>query len=200
MLALKKGLKMAGDIIFVLFILVMICIVGFMVKSKLDGGIPKVGPYALYVVLSGSMNPQFNTGSMIAVENASPQNIKVGDIITFKNPEDPKMIITHRVMAINHVNGGLAFTTKGDANDAQDLAVVPAANLIGRAVHWVPYAGYVAEFAKTRKGLLLMIVVPGALILVSEIIGVYRCAVECDEEEKKKKLQAGQDAAAEAKS
>jgi signal peptidase len=189
----KKGLKATGNILFIVFIVLMVCLVGFMVKGKLDGGVPKLGPYALYIVLSGSMNPQFDTGSLIAVENTAPQDIQVGNIITFKNPEDQKMLITHRVLAVNNVNGKLNFLTKGDANNAPDTALVPAENLIGQAVYWVPYAGYATEFAKSKKGLLIMIIIPGVLILGGEILKLYRYAVEYDEEEKRKKLMGRQE-------
>jgi signal peptidase len=196
----KKGLVATGNIVFIVFIVMMMCLVGLMIKGKLDGGVPKLGPYALYIVLSGSMNPQFDTGSLIAVKDAAPKDIKAGDIITFKTTDDAKMIITHRVMAINNVNGKLNFITKGDANDARDEAPVTEDRLIGQAVYWIPNVGYVTEFAKTKKGVFMMIIIPGALVLGGEILKLYRYAAEYDEEAKRKKLMLGQEKELEIKS
>jgi len=167
----------------------MVVVVGFMVKGKLNGGVPSVGHYQLYVVLSGSMNPTFDTGSVIAVEPVDPGNIKLKDIITFKSPEDEKMIITHRVKGIMQLETGqVAYMTQGDANNAPDQKLVPADNVIGKAVYWVPYAGYVTDFARTKKGLFIMIVIPGILIIGSEMWKLFQMAGEYEEEKKKAAL------------
>ncbi len=187
--AVRKAVNVFGNVLFVVFIVILIIVAGFMVKGKLDGGVPSVGPYKLYVVLSGSMNPVFNTGSIIAVNDVDAASVAEGDIITFKNPADESMIVTHRVVEVEEENGELVFITKGDANDAKDADPVPAANLLGREQMDIPYVGYVAEFAKTQKGLLFLIVIPGSLILLSEIRNLIRYAGEMEEEEKRKKLQ-----------
>lgn len=187
MAAVQRVLKTFGNTLFIVMIVFMIAIVAFMVKGKIDGGVPSVGPYQLYVVLSGSMNPVFDTGSILAVEKIDPAAVKLKDIITFKSPEDKNMIITHRVMGIMTLETGqIAYLTQGDANNAPDNKLVPKENLIGKAVYWVPYAGYVTEFAKTKKGIFIMIVIPGALIIISELWRLFRYAAQYDKEEKKK--------------
>lgn len=180
--------------LFIVMIVLMIAIVAFMVKGKIDGGVASVGPYQLYVVLSGSMNPVFDTGSILAVEKVDPAAVKLKDIITFRSPEDENMIITHRVMGIMTLGTRqIAYLTQGDANNVPDKELVPKENLIGQAVYWVPYAGYVTEFAKTKKGLFILIIIPGALIIISELWRLFRYAAQYDEEEKKKQaLKAAQ--------
>jgi len=189
MQAVRRTVTIAGNLAFALMLMVMVTMVFYVVKAKLDGGVPSVAGYKLYTVLSGSMNPTFDTGSVIAVKNVDTNNIKVGDIITFRDPEDANRIVSHRVVEIKKENGSRSFVTKGDANDVRDTAPVPASSVIGRANYWVPYMGYLTEFARTKRGLLLLIVLPGALFIVSELRNLFKYAREYEEEEKRKKAE-----------
>jgi signal peptidase len=100
-------------------------------------------------ILSGSMEPAYNVGGLVFINtNANAEEIKVGDAIAYHLSEDT--VVTHRVMAIDREQR--AFTTKGDANNAEDLAPVPFDNLIGKAVFHVPRAGYILMNLSTPKG------------------------------------------------
>lgn len=184
---MKKMLSIAGNILFTVVLIAMVIVVGFMVKGKLDGGVPSVGPYRLYVVLSGSMSPTFDTGSIIGVVKAAPEVVQVGDIITFKSPEDQEKIITHRVVDVENKNGQLQFITRGDANNANDQAPLPATNLIGKEQFAIPYGGYVTNFASSKKGLLVLIVIPALLVIAGEVKTLWKMACEHDAEEQRKK-------------
>ncbi len=96
--------------------------------------------YTPFVVLSGSMEPAYPTGSLIYVKAAGAEEVQVGDPITFRKSGD--IVATHRVVAIDQAAG--SFTTKGDANDAADASPVPYQALIGIPVFCIPYLGYVS--------------------------------------------------------
>lgn len=187
MTVFKNTLNRAGNALFFTFIIAMILVVGLMVKGKLNGGVPSMGPYQLYVVLSGSMSPTFDTGSLIGVEKVNPQSIRTGDIITFKSPEDTAKIITHRVAEVHNQNGNLSYKTWGDANNAPDPIPVPAANLIGVEKFSIPYVGYATNFASSKKGMLFLIIIPSILVTIAELVNLFKLAGEYDEEEKRKK-------------
>ena len=63
-------------------------------------------------VLSGSMEPTYHVGSLIYVKDADPEEVQVGEPITFKISDDT--MVTHRVVAIDP--GGPNLQTKGDAS------------------------------------------------------------------------------------
>lgn len=88
-------------------------------------------------VLSGSMEPTYHTGSLIYVKPCAPEDVQVGDAITFVLNEDLD-VVTHRVISIDAENEH--FYTQGDANDAPDGAPVYFKNLIGRPV-FTPVSG-----------------------------------------------------------
>ena len=130
------------------------------VLAVLLAGVRLVGltPYA---VLSGSMEPTYPVGSLIYVKDAGPEDVQVGDPITFVLNED-LVVATHRVIDIDQENG--RFYTKGDANDAPDGAPVLFENLVGKPVFCVPELGYFSEWITHPPG--MYIAVCAALILL----------------------------------
>jgi signal peptidase I len=86
--------------------------------------VPRFAGAVPLTVLSGSMEPTLPVGSLVVVRPVDPADVRIGDVITYlPNPEDPTAI-THRVTGITHrTDGGVTFTTQGDANDAPDLPV-----------------------------------------------------------------------------
>ena len=130
------------------------------------------------VVLSGSMEPKIHTGSLVFVRPVGAKNVAVGDVIAFSTPEpwgDARELTTHRVVAITHDdNGGLAFKTKGDANDSPDPWTVSAGAVNGLAQASVPYLGYLSVFARGWFGFALLIGLPALLIVATEIGSIAR--------------------------
>lgn len=190
----KKAINLVGNVLFFMTFILMIVLAFFVVKGKMEGGVPTLAGNKLYIVLSGSMEPVFSAGSVIGVKDIVPQNVKIGDIITFRDPEDQNRIITHRVMEIKNEQGQLSFITKGDANDGKDAAPIPAGNVIGQATFWVPYLGYLVDFAKSKKGIVILLIVPAVVLILSEIRSLYKYAVAYEEQKlmEKKKEESGQ--------
>ena len=120
----------------------------------------------ILVVLSGSMSPSINAGDLILVSKVEAEDIKEGDIITFKNG---KNYVTHRVMnVIRGEDGKLRFKTKGDANEEWDHEVVKAEDLVGKVIFVIPKLGYLINFIRTPLGYILFILLPGTLIIIEE--------------------------------
>lgn len=132
-------------------------------------GVRIVG-FTPYAVLSGSMEPAFHVGSLIYVKSVDPEDIKVGDAITFRlSGEDTAA--THRVIEIDRENQ--CFYTKGDANETPDASPVPYSSVLGRAVFTVPKLGLFSSWLSSAQGkyaaisgvglLLLLIILPEIL-------------------------------------
>ena len=119
--------------------------------------------YSLKMVLSGSMSPTIKTGSIIAIKPAL--SYKIGDVITFKVGKREREIVTHRI--ISQTEQG--FIVQGDANNAADINPVKEEQILGKVFLTVPCAGYIANFAHSKLGLVLLILVPALLIIGCEI-------------------------------
>jgi signal peptidase len=126
----------------------------------------------MYVVISGSMKPTFDAGSLVFVREVDPRSIAVGDIITFKGADGGPILTTHRVVKIND-GEQLSFITRGDANNVNDPNPVPAENVVGRVRAYIPYLGYLITFSQTKMGLVFMIFVPGGILIAYELYNIY---------------------------
>ena len=69
-------------------ILSTIVLVLVLVFAMLIAGVRLFG-LDLYVVLSGSMEPEYKTGSMVYVTDCDVNELGVGDVITFTLASDP---------------------------------------------------------------------------------------------------------------
>lgn len=181
----RKVMKILGNGLFGLVILLVILMVFSVIQNKVSGGPPRIAGYHMYIVLSGSMAPAFDAGSMVFVKPVEPEEIKEGDIITYRGLGDSSFLTTHRVVEIMGSGQDLEFVTKGDANDVNDPNPVPGENLVGRVALTVPYMGYLMTFGQTKQGMLLLIVVPGVLLIINESFKLYKNVSKLKEHEKK---------------
>lgn len=174
-----KTASVAGNILFVVLLLFMATLSFFLIQSRISGGVPKVAGYQMYIVLSGSMNPEFDTGSLAFVKETPTEQLIVGDIITFRSQSGSDSLTTHRIVEVNREEG-LRFVTRGDANNVNDPNLVLAENVVGRVTGSIPYVGYVMSFVQTRQGLILLIFVPGVLIILFELGKIMKYLTQDD--------------------
>lgn len=181
--AVRRAVNFAGNALFGLLLLVMCSLVFFLLQSRITGREPAIAGYRMYIVLSDSMAPTFRAGSMVAVHPADPATLAAGDIITFRNPAGNMETITHRIVGVN-TESGLAFTTRGDANNVEDSAPVPADNVVGRVTMTLPHAGYLVNWSRSKTGLLTLVIIPGLLIIALELRNLLRYASKMDKKKK----------------
>ena len=117
-----------------------------------------------FIVLSGSMEPQYSTGSLLYVREVDAADVKVGDVITFVMNGDLE-VGTHRVVEIDADHS--CFYTKGDANEVADSSPVHFKNVIGTPVFAIPMLGYMASAIQTPAGVITVIVIMLILITMS---------------------------------
>ncbi len=116
-------------------------------------------------VISGSMSPVINTGDVVAITKVNTEELKLGDIITFG---DGKTFTTHRIIGIT----AEGFRTKGDANEDPDMEVIKRQDVVGKVVFTIPYLGYLGSFVRTPMGFAILILIPGALIILTEAVKI----------------------------
>lgn len=176
-----KTLNILGNVVFVLVLIAMAGMVFALVQSKLTGNPPAVAGYQIYIVKGGSMSPTFEAGSLAFLKPVEAESIVERDIITYWTGDT---LCTHRVVGVNRENGQLSFTTRGDANDVNDGTPVVPGSIVGKVSYTVPYAGFLMDFAQTKKGLITLVMIPGALIIGFELRNLFRYAAEAEAEKK----------------
>lgn len=124
--------------------------------------------------LSGSMEPVISPGDVVIDEQIKPWEAHVGDIVTFRDPQNQSKLLTHRVVSIRRVDSRMWFVTKGDADNTEEHWRVPASGQIGRVVYTVPWVGHVAVFARTKLGWALLVGIPLLLLAAEELKRIWR--------------------------
>jgi signal peptidase len=143
-----------------------------------------VGGEYSYVVVSGSMAPAIGVADTVIVNDVPPTAVHEGDVITFRRGEVAEIergqaganLVTHRVVDIVKTDDGLAFETKGDANEEADQQLVPADALVGRVMFTIPYIGHVIAYAGTELGFIAFVAIPLGLLILGEIYDLARAA------------------------
>lgn len=119
----------------------------------------------LYVVRTGSMEPEIKTGSLCFVDHrAELSSIKCGDIITFSTSDGTA--VTHR--AVRTENGSII--TKGDANNAEDENAVTSDNFIGKCIFNIPQLGKAVQFLRSPWGIAASVSMIVLLISADQLI------------------------------
>jgi signal peptidase len=131
------------------------------------------------------MSPTFDAGSVVFVRPLPPEEIRVGDILTYK-VRGGDSIVTHRVVEIVEEDGKLGFITRGDANDVNDEGILEPERVIGRVNYYLPYLGRLMTFTQTKQGLLTLVFIPGILIIIYELKNILQYAVAMEKEKQAK--------------
>ncbi len=161
-----------GAVLCVLLLPILIINITLIIRSFTNPEkVPSVGRFFPLIVLTDSMFPEIESGDLIICNTAEPEDIAVGDVISFFDPAgNGSSIVTHRVVEVTQEDGSLAWRTKGDANNVEDSALVPAQKLVGVYRSRIAGAGNIAMFMQTTQGLILCVVCPILLLVGYDII------------------------------
>ena len=119
-----------------------------------------------YVILSGSMEPKIETGSLCFVnKNTDISEIKKKDIIAFRLGDNT--LVTHRVVDIT--DDGIV--TKGDNNKTKDEVITTKSNYVGKNIFWIPKVGYVVMVFQTTRGRIILITCVVILFTIGLLFG-----------------------------
>ena len=127
------------------------------------------------VVLSGSMEPAFQRGDILFLNNQE-ENVRVGDIVVFKI-KGRDIPIVHRVLKVHQKpDGNVDLLTKGDNNSVDDRGLyapgqmwLQREDILGRARGAVPYIGMVTIILNDYPMLKYLLVgVMGLFVLTSK--------------------------------
>jgi len=171
MLKKKKGrliLLFHAFVVTICIFILPIAIMNFtlIVKSYINPNkVPDFFGIKPFIVLTGSMEPAINGGDLIISKTVNPANLKVGNIISFKENSG---VVTHRIDKITKNNDEIAFITKGDANNARDMNPISYSQVEGNYLFKIPKLGFLAMFMQTPIGMLSLIGIPALGIIIYE--------------------------------
>jgi signal peptidase len=143
-----------------------------------------------FVVLSGSMRPTYEVGSLIYVKSVDYKTLQAGDDITYLVSEDT--VVTHRIIEVlvdEEDPDTIRYFTQGIANDVPDGVSVHYKNIIGKPVFSIPYLGYVSNYIQNPPGMYVAIAAGAILIMLVFLPDLF----EDDKKDKKAKPEASEE-------
>lgn len=171
-----SGLINFLSIVMILFSVVVLLNV-VMTKS---GEIPNVAGFSMLRVLTGSMEPEIPTDSIIVVRRTDPDEVQVGDVISFYS-SDPSLggaVNTHRVLEIKEENGLLVYTTKGDANHITDNYPPNEKDLIGVVIFSSSLLGVFIRLLSNPIVFLPLVLLPLLILIILNLVRAVRSTRE----------------------
>jgi len=147
---------------------------GFAVVIVMAVTLPSAFGLRDLTVLSGSMEPTISTGDVVVERQISPLDARLGDIVSFKDPEDASILITHRVQSMVVHDGVVSFVTKGDANTGVERWKVSADGTIGKVEYHVWRLGYLLSWIRGPLGRVVLVVVPALVLGAYELVRIWR--------------------------
>ncbi|WP_071458509.1 signal peptidase I SipW [Bacillus massilinigeriensis] len=172
--------KVLNHLVTVVLFAIMAVLIFVVVSTKLSGGEPQIFGYQIKSVLSGSMEPGVKTGSVIAVKpGGDMKRFKKGDVITFR--AEGNKLITHRITKVVESGGEIMYRTKGDNNKKEDSELVLSSNVVAEYTgHTLPYAGYFIDYAKSKNGSALLLILPGVLLLCYSFFTIWQAVSQLE--------------------
>lgn len=128
--------------------------------------VPFVTGSHTYTILTQSMEPAYPPGTLVVVRPVDPEELLIGDAITYQVAAGEQTVITHRVVAVTRsTDGGLSFTTMGDNNAVADPAPVIPEQIRGRVWYALPWIGTISVLRQSPASALILPLIGGAFIV-----------------------------------
>jgi signal peptidase len=138
----------------------------------------------LEVLTSGSMAPKYPAGSVVVAQPITPDQLRVGQVITFKPVGEPTQV-THQIVALKPLpqtdengdpvveNGrpvyNLFAQTKGFGNPEVDPNMTPVGNVRYLVVQGYPGLGEWLLWSRTLVGRVTVFMPPFLLLIAAEL-------------------------------
>jgi signal peptidase len=182
---MKKTLKKIANIIPYLILLIAFILIISVVTSIKKGETPTIFGRAVFLVVTPSMEDTIMVGDIIFVDT-NPEPYHVGDIISFNKPGEENVVITHRIIEIEEIDGVKYYTTQGDNNfESLDWEIDFTENqIIGKYTSKSGFIGkiYSAIYSGGISLVFIVIILVFVSIGVMEVISIVKTLSEAKQE------------------
>ena len=182
---MEKIKNVISSIIFIILLAILFVSSVILVNSYVyPDKIPSFLGWKPFIVLSGSMETQIMTGDLIVVKEVDTNTLKENDIIAFKENE---MVVTHRIVRVEKVDGKTKYITKGDNNSAEDNGYVLGEQIEGLYQFRIAKLGNLAMFIQTPIGMVICLSIPLIILILMQTVDSRKEKILIKEKEDKQK-------------
>ena len=167
----NKPLKIIGTIIYVLAFILVILILLVVLLQRISNNEISFGGFRIYNTLTGSMIPKYEIGDILLSKEVNPEDIVVGDDITYVSNERSSYgkLITHSVIEIREEDGKYYFVTQGIANNTADPEISED-QVYGKVIYKSVILSFINKLIRNMYVFYFLIIVPMAIIIARMIV------------------------------
>ena len=134
------------------------------------------------------MEPELMVGDVIISKEYKGEELKEGDIITYlgKEGDVAGKLITHEIVRFETINGVEYIITQGINGGSEDPKIVYS-DVRSIFMYKTKVIGPIYRIVNTPIGFMILIILPIASIVISEVRNLTKEIKELKEEEKKEK-------------
>lgn len=156
--------------------LFLICLMFYVISSKIAEKKEKTPLFGFYTIISPSMEPNINVYDVVLVKKTNINKLKKGDVITFYSTNNyfGDTPITHRIA---NIDDRTSIIVKGDHNDKADNEKVIPKNIIGKVILVIPSLGKLQFFLASKSGFIVAIIIPAIVIITYDVYKIMKMII-----------------------
>ena len=165
-----KGLKIIGNILYVILFIIAILMLGVVILQRVSDNSLSLGGYRIFIVATGSMEPKYLVSDVLLSKEVDPSEINIGDDVVYKGKEGTfkDKVVTHQVIEKSQDNGTYKFITKGIANIEQDPEIT-GNQIYGRVIGKIKTLSYIGKVIQNIYIFYFFIFIPIGIIIYRQI-------------------------------
>lgn len=156
--------------------LFLICLMFYVISSKIAEKKEKTPLFGFYTIISPSMEPNINVYDVVLVKKTNINKLKKGDVITFYSTNNyfGDTPITHRIA---NIDDRTSIIVKGDHNEKADNEKVIPKNIIGKVILVIPSLGKLQFFLASKSGFIVAIIIPAIVIITYDVYKIMKMII-----------------------
>ena len=176
----KKNFRLIVKIFNILLLsmisLFLICLMFYVISSKIAEKKEKTPLFGFYTIISPSMEPNINVYDVVLVKKTNINKLKKGDVITFYSTNNyfGDTPITHRIA---NIDDRTSIIVKGDHNEKADNEKVIPKNIIGKVILVIPSLGKLQFFLASKSGFIVAIIIPAIVIITYDVYKIMKMII-----------------------
>lgn len=131
-------------------------------------------PWQLFAINNDDMGKNLPNQSLVLTSKIRPNKIAENLVVSFQNPQEKSRLIVRRIERILNDNGERLIITKADNRGAVDTWLLTDQQIVGVYRAHLPLMGSWLNFLATTVGTLSLIIIPGLLIVINELIHIVK--------------------------
>ena len=165
----------------ILLMLLLVILVQKVSKNNLS-----VGGYRVFMIVSGSMVPEYNIGDILVSKEVEPSTINLNDNVVYRGEKGDMagITVTHKVVGKSLQNGVYHFITKGVANEIADPEITQS-QIYGKIIYKTVLFSVLSTFMLNPVAYYLIFIVIGLLVSYQIVKIIYEDEDDDDGKEQK---------------